>query len=285
MELFSRLRNSFRKGAADPVRHYGSTYEGTYEPVKNQISGFVTDPSEGKRYPPASIVVILGGEVVASTGELEQSGRGWRFKIAVSTDFTADDVLQERIKVLATDHRGSHSALRIDGAVQLGFIRDVFAPAETEIVIEFGLGGNSVEYVQEGWSGQEPQHTWTEGRQSTIVLPLAAPGARYGIEILAWPFVSGGKIPGQTVRTWIGSTLIHTFHVRSGQQLLECELSSEVSQAGIAIIRFELPDAASPHDIDATSPDGRILGLAFRRLKLKRYLETPAAFDLYRRRL
>jgi hypothetical protein len=283
MEFFVHLRNFFRKGMTDPVCHYGSTYHGTFEPAGAEISGFVTDPSDGKRYPPAAIVIMLGGEVVASTDELEQSGHGWRFKVAFPTAFTGADVLQERINVIAIDHRGAPSTLRIDGAVQLGFIRDAFTPSEIETLIDFGLGGNSVDYVQQGWSGQEPQHTWTEGHQSIIALPFAMPGARYGIEILAWPFIAGDKLPGQTMHVSIGETRIHTFHVGVGQQLLECEISSELTQAGKAIIRFDLPDATRVSDLVA-SPDGRILAMAFRRLKLKRYLETASAVDSYRRR-
>ena len=129
------------------MRHYGSTYHGTYEP-RAEISGFVTDPSNGKQYPPAAIVIMLGGEVVASTNEFENramaGGSG-----SFPTAFTGADILQERINVIAIDHRGAPSTLRIDGAVQLGFIRDALTPSEIETLIDFGLGGNSVEYVEQ----------------------------------------------------------------------------------------------------------------------------------------
>jgi hypothetical protein len=272
LRLFPRLRNALRLGAADPARHFGATFEGIYEPSNNHILGYITDPSEARRYPPSAINVLLGGEAAGATTEFNQAGRGWRFKVAFLTPITAQDVLHERIKVVALDQRGGRSELKIDGAVQLSYVREALAPpSETELLIEFGEGGNSLNYVRDGWSGQEQQHTWTDGHRSTIALPFGLPASRYAVEILAWPFVVPEKIPAQTMHATIADTLLKTFHVIGGQNLLEFEIPSELSQAGEAIISLDLPVATRPSDVTST-PDGRRLAFAFRRLKLKRYL-------------
>jgi len=281
--LISRVRQAFRTGAANPSHHYGMVFDGTYEANGSEISGFVTDIADGLKYPPVAIVVTLDGEIEASAEELVRSGHGWRFQLQFARPLTAADILKERIKVFALDHRGGKSQLKIDGAIQLSYVREAFAPpSETELVIDFGLGGKSVDYVRDGWCGQEQQHTWTEGCQSTISLPFQAPGSRYGVEILAWPFIAADTLPGQTMHVWIADVLLKTLHVSGGQHLLEFEVPPELTQEGSALIRLDLPDATAVNAI-TSSPDGRVLALAFRRLRLKRFLETEAELENRRR--
>ena len=274
MHFISRLRTSLRAGAADPVGHYGMTFEGSYEPYGHQISGFVKSRGSDKGYAPAAVIVILNGQIAESTSQLTRSGNGWRFNFNFPEPFTARDVLRERVKVFALDHRGGRSELLIDGAVQLSYIRQAYAPpSETELIIEFSQGGNSRQYVQQGWSGPETEHTWTEAKQSTIELLFRSPGTRYGVEILAWPFTVADRLPSQTLEVSVADIWIDKFYVRPGQNLLEFDIPAEATLVGRAIMRLDLPDAARPCDV-TTSPESRTLALAFRRLKLKRYLEV-----------
>jgi hypothetical protein len=189
-EMLSRIGASFRSGTIDPGNYWGSNYKGTYEPGGSRLSGFVTDQGQDKRFPPASILVTRDGVPYGSTHEFERSGEGWRFAFEVSAPFAAVDVVHDRIRVYAVDHRGGRSELLIEGAIQLSYVQELLAPpSETELVIDFAAGGNSGEFVGSGWSSPEPTHTWNDGKQSTLALSFRSPGARYRIEVLAWPFV------------------------------------------------------------------------------------------------
>jgi hypothetical protein len=74
----------------------------------------------------------------------------------------------------------------------------------------------------------------------------------------------------------IGDNLVETLFVRSGQNLIQCDIAGELTRPGNAVMQFDFPDATRPCDI-SSSPEGRTIAFAFRRLKLKRYLETGLA--------
>src|SRR5579863_7407065 len=126
--MLSRIAALFRSGELDPSNYWGSTYKGTYEPAGSKLSGFVTDQGQNDRFPPATIVITLDGIPYGSTSELERSGGGWRFAFEVPAPFAATDVVHDRIKVYAVDHRGGRSELLIEGAIQLSYVREVLAP-------------------------------------------------------------------------------------------------------------------------------------------------------------
>jgi hypothetical protein len=274
--FFTRILSQLRLGAADPVYHFGTTYEGTYEPAGNRVSGFVTNRDQDKRFPPASVIVTRDGIDIGAATQLERAGHGWRFSVSFPELFTADDILRDRIRVFAVDYRGARSDLLIDGAVQLSYVREALAPPfETEVVIDFAEGGNSKEFVRAGWSHPEPRHTWTEGKQSVIELSFRSPGSRYRVEMLAWPFCVAGRLVQQAMLVSLDDTLLSTFNVGPGQKLLECEVAGDLTENGRALLRFDFPDAARPYDIDG-APEQRMIALAFRSVTLKRVLQAQS---------
>jgi hypothetical protein len=275
--MLSRFGTSLKLGALDPANHWGSNYRGLYEPAGSKVSGYVTDKSQDKRFPPASILVTLNGSPHGSTNRFERSGEGWRFAFEVSAPLSASDVVHDRIKVYAVDHRGARSELLIEGAIQLSCVRELLAPpSETELVIDFAIGGNSGDYVGSGWSNPEPAHTWNNGKQATLALSFRSPGARYRIETLAWPYVVANTLPQQTFQVSIGDTLIHTFVVGFGQKLLECDIPGEMTESGHATLRLDFLDAVRPCDVTGEN-EKRTIAIAFRRLTLKRHLGAAGA--------
>jgi hypothetical protein len=270
LKLFGRMRSWLLGGGMDPVGYYGTVFKGTYELHDKRVSGGVADMGDVKRYPPVSILVVRNGNIIGSTTRLEEHANGWRFRLEVDPPVTAEDVLADRIAVFASDRRGALSELRIDGAHQLSYIRGVFAPAwETELDLDFSAGGNSKDYLRAGWSGAEPDFTWTEGKQSTVAITFAKPGDDYRIELLMWPFVVPDKLPQQTLTMWFSGILIGKFYLGPRQQLLECEIGSDLTQCGDGTLRLDLPNAARPCDL-GVSGDNRTLALACKRLKLIR---------------
>jgi hypothetical protein len=274
--MLSRLRSWFSSGAADPTSRYGCEYIGNFEADGTSVTGVVEDRVGHVRVPPISLIVRRDGVEVGSTSEFEWYGSGWRFAVQIAGPVTSQDILRDRLKIVAVDRVGGESALTMLGAAQMEFLRAAHGPTtEQDLLITFTQDGNSLSYVQDGWSGPERNHTWTEGTHSTIRLPFAYPGARYRLELFLWPFVVRDKLEGQTLSVSISGMLIGKFYPSQGQQLLEMEIPEELTQSAEAIIRFDHPDAARPSEL-GDGNDGRMLALAFRRLRLRRYLDTPA---------
>jgi hypothetical protein len=273
--LFSALKGGLSKAPAS----FGVTYIGHFEPDGRRIAGNVVDVTQASERVadwlvnrPTLLVAQLNGVQIGSGSSFERQGTGWRFEFDVNQTITAEDVLQDRLKVFALDHNQSRSEIRIDGAVQLSYVKQAHGrPSELELLIDFSQRGNSRTYLRDGWHGQEPDHVWTDGTHSTILLPFSKPGSDYGLEILAWPFVEHEKIAFQSVELSISQAPIGRFYLSPGQKLLECDITADLTLEGEALLQLHHPNAAKPSHF-ASSEDGRVLALAYRRIRLKRYL-------------
>jgi hypothetical protein len=265
--FFARLRDAAQ--ATDPVASYGAIYEGTYEPQNNAIVGSVARANN--RYPPARVILVKEGAIIASTEQFDTYHNSWRFALDAAIVLSGDDILKDRISVFALDRRGARSQLKIDGAAQLGYIRDKFSPTQTELEIDFSKDGNSKQYLREGWSGQEPEHIWTEGKRSSIAIAFAAPGKAYSIELLAWPFTVPNQIRSQDLVVSLLDIVLGRFTLGPRQHLVECGVPSDLTVHGVQTLWFDLPNAARPCDV-GVNRETRMLGLACKRLKIRRVL-------------
>ncbi len=285
MNLFGalrRLHSLIKEGAANPYNHYGTTYQGLYEPIGRRIIGTVVDCSKLNRYPPSSVIVTRNNELIGATNQFVSRTNGWIFEIDFDTPFTPNDILHERLGVFALDRLGCRNTLNVDGAVQLSFVREVTSPTETELVIDFSDQGNSAQYRLDGWHGQEPEQIWTNGTSSTMSIAFDKPGQRYKLEILAWPFVAPPKLPDQTLMISVGDVQLTKMYVRPGLNFLECEISPEHTETPQTTLHFGLPDAVRACDFHPGA-EQRVLALAVRRITLKRCL--PAKMDEFGNKL
>lgn len=281
-DVVRRVRVLMKEGAADMYNHFGTTFQGVYEPTGRRIIGTVTDCSGVSRYTPTSIIVIRDDALIGSTDQFIPRSNGWTFELVFDAPFTTDDILKDRLQVFALDRLGSRNKLKLDGAVQLSFVKEITSPTETELLIDFSDQGNSAQYRLSGWSGQEPEHIWTDGTTSTIAISFDKPGMPYKLEILAWPFVVPEKLPEQTLIVGIGDTQLTKLYVRGGLGLIECDIPSELTETGQNVLRFDVPDATRPRDVLPEGGD-RVIALAFRRVTLMRYLRTKV--DPFRKKL
>jgi hypothetical protein len=128
-DAISRVRFALQNGWADPVVRYGSVFEGYYEVQGSRVEGVIYDASRASKRPPISVILLRSGEPIGSTKSFEPLGDRWRFEIDVGIDFLPDDVLKERLRVIALDRLGGESVMKISGATQLNFIRN--APGST----------------------------------------------------------------------------------------------------------------------------------------------------------
>jgi hypothetical protein len=271
--MLSRLLAWWKRSGTDRVSRYGAPYVGNFEPHDSGIVGDVADPSGYNRFPPTAIIVLKNGDPIGSTTQIERRSNGWRFAFELDEPIIPEDILRDRISVFAVDNLGARSALTMLGAVQLEYLRSSDgAVAKRELSIDFSRGGNSQEYVRDGWAGPEPEHTWAIGTESTIVVTFANPGSRYGLEILQWPFVVPDKLPRQTLAISVAGVQIGMFHPTGGLQLLDFDIPPDLTRAGEVIIRLDHPDAARPWDL-GVSQETRMLAIAVRRMRLKRYTD------------
>jgi hypothetical protein len=270
LQMLSRARTALREGWAEPATRYGAVYLGNYEVAHGRIIGNVSHLDNASRRPPSSIVALQNGAVIGSTSEFTPHERRWRFEIDVEREFDADLVVRGRTEVFAIDRLGSRSPLQMDGATQLGFVRDALGnPSDLELTVNFGKDGNSRNFVRDGWYGQELEHTWTCGTYSTIALPLKSPGSSYNLEMLLWPFVIPGIIDDQLLNVNVSSVFLTRFYCRRGRSFFECEIPPELTQADSLLIQFDHPGAAKPSDFDKEKSD-RTLALAFMLMKLRK---------------
>jgi hypothetical protein len=244
----------------------------------SRISGIVGHNHYLSKKPPTAVVVLRDGKEIALTDDFGIEGTRWRFVIDVGFELTPDDVLKDRIGVFALDWRGNRSALAIEGAVQLGYIKEAIGePSKVELLIDFSRDGNSKLYVRDGWYAPEREHTWTRGTSSTLELPLIEPGARYALEMLMWPFVVPDKIPDQFLAILVNDNIIAKTVVKPGFNLIECNVPPDCATQSRVTLRFDHPDAAKPCDQPGFKDD-RVLALAFKTLKVRRQMPQQTTY-------
>jgi hypothetical protein len=132
--------------------------------------------------------------------------------------------------------------------------------------LTFGSAGDAQLYTTNGWQSPEESHRWTDGNTAEMRLPLAQPIGDALLTVEVFP-VTSGRTPAQTVHVFANGAEIGQWQVdrQSAQHLLV--FASHSHGRDSLELRFELPDAFSPHS-HGTSADNRILALAFQSLRL-----------------
>jgi hypothetical protein len=159
--------------------------------------------------------------------------------------------------------------LRLEGSTQLELIREhITDPGAPFLEIDFRDGGNSGDFVMDGWSGQEKAQRWTVGTQSALALTSPVSHDRtYVLQLLLWPFTVPGRLTEQRLRVSVNGTTISEFSV-THQSFLRCPIPAGLlCDTPRMIVQFVHPDAASPASL-GVSDDSRPLALAFKRVRL-----------------
>lgn len=149
---------------------------------------------------------------------------------------------------------------------------------DSELTIEFGVGGNGVELTREGWSTPEPDICWMVGTESAVVFGRPMLGlARYQIILTIRPHVRGSALPKQALIVAVNDVLIGVREV-SKDETIEFEVPHYAFELNDVVrIRFIHPNYASPRQI-AEVNDDRLLAVALERLVLKTFaISLPAS--------
>mgnify|MGYP001396370092 CR=1 FL=1 len=127
--------------------------------------------------------------------------------------------------------------------------------------IHFGKGGNSKEYEELGWSNGETGYTWTDGKMASLVFFVSAANSNLLLSADFTPYVSD-IIKQQKINVIVnGKHLGAWIATESGKYQLT--IPKELVTESILNIKFELPDAISPAELNI-GDDQRMVGIAMR---------------------
>lgn len=131
--------------------------------------------------------------------------------------------------------------------------------------VTFDKGGAAEPYKGLGWSHTEDAYTWTEGKRAQLFIPVNVPDSDLTLVATVIPLVGPG-LRQQKVVVRSGSQRVGEWEVPVAKDYRAVIPRSSLVN-GIVELTFELPNAASPQTVIG-GDDGRILGLAFKKIVL-----------------
>ena len=137
------------------------------------------------------------------------------------------------------------------------------------LAIRFGVPGDAVEHLGEGWAIPNQDFTWSLGRQSTITFPRLRFQRDCRLTFRAWPLYVPGVLEQQRVVVLVNYRLAGVFAFtepaeRTASLLVPWQM---IDGRIMTTITFQFPDARSPKDL-GISEDGQTLALAFKNLNV-----------------
>jgi hypothetical protein len=267
IRLLSALRRkpSRRHAIAVP-----NTLEGYFELGIDRIFGWV-----GTRYGPGPfgvrVKILLRGKLIGTAAvEREDNSTRAKFSFPIKNRFSAKELLNEQVTLLAEDGEGNSGRIALDGAAQLELIREFMGRPSTVVFdMDFGDRGNARPFLRSGWSGTEANWTWSEGTESKIVFPRPSQTGRYALQFTAGCFLYQPHISSQEITVSIdGAFLARDVRRRSEPQFFECQFNSDVFSDEIeTTLTLGHSDVRDPAEFGG--PDDRRLAFCFRRLTLR----------------
>jgi hypothetical protein len=250
-----------------------SMLQGRFDYSGDLITGWVGDVSE-PAYGDITIEVFVMETLKARAAVSGSATSGWRFEIPVGGQLTGQDLVKERVRVVARGADGIGKALPIEGSTQLLLIKEFLGGKTAPSVdIDFSKNGNSDDFIEEGWAVQGIDHRWVEGSHSALGFDSPPTGSDYVLEMVLWPLTLPQRHPAQRLQIFVGETEVGHCTV-THQCFLEFALPRSVLCVGRSSIRFIHPDAISPARL-GISADPRDLALAFKRIRIRPTTTAP----------
>lgn len=152
--------------------------------------------------------------------------------------------------------------IKATGNVFMGDSENIDYSYELGTELIFGSSGNATKYLENGFSVDEANHTWTEGNVSTIRLDLTKqPTEDLLVVIDAIPYVVAGP---QRMIVSVNNTVVHQ-GIYSGKSDIKFPISTGLINGKTLILKFEFPDAVSPSEV-SSSGESRVLAFDFYKL-------------------
>ena len=147
------------------------------------------------------------------------------------------------------------------------------------MTIDFGVPGNSVDYLGDGWALPEPGFTWAIGMESHIRIPHLPAGGGILLTLDVVPFVRTPELPSQRLIVSANGVVLGSC-VLQRPTLLGYRIPAEVvAAAGALSVVLRHPDAARASEFAITA-DRRMLAIAVSRARIHGSIPTPFAAGL-----
>ena len=246
------------------------------------LRGWAVDLRDSR--PVRSILVFRNGELLESGATLvRRSDIAKRFESpqllasGFLFEFPAvlfDDPGATEVRVFAISNRHTASELRYFAhyGAEWPFAppTKAFAPSyRWGSKIEFGREGDAEKYQEMGWGNPENNFTWSLGKRASLVLEVPRPRNPVLMEAEVVGLGGHRRVAKQRIGIRINQRKVGEWILRERKYKTQtASIPTDVwKDSGPNVILFETPDAVSPAEI-APSRDKRILGLAFRSLRL-----------------
>ena len=135
--------------------------------------------------------------------------------------------------------------------------------------IGFNAGSGAEIYRVSGWSGAEPEFTWTEGTSAKLKLPIPNHDAALMLRMKLGGLIHPPELPVQNVAVYANGQRIADWQVIDPADFtapIPLELTKNAEELNLEL---RIPEAASPQSL-GVNYDARLLGVRCYSLELKR---------------
>jgi hypothetical protein len=256
-------------GAAIPGGLKGS-YDIQGDIITGAVVGIPFTSPAGMR-----VEAVRNGSVIASCGTGTPGRDGLLpFNMPMAGRFTAREIVCDAVTLTARSARGDTGLLKLNGATQLGLIREhLGASVEILFDLDFSRDGNASGFLGRGWSSPQARATWMIDDESEIRFDSPAAAGSYALRMKFEAFVTP-LVPIQLLDIYANGALVAALTTNDGRTCFrELPLDAPPFAAAAATtLRLYHPYAARPSDFSLTA-DTRRLSFGVHRLTLVRLLE------------
>jgi len=142
-------------------------------------------------------------------------------------------------------------------------------PPRTTLTIDFGLTGNSDEFVSGGWSVPEHGFRWMISVESALRFEWDFIAGDYIIELALLPFIRPPKLAAQRLTISVNGFVVGVSTIARGGRFGYRIPAAALAGRQTTSIVFSHPDAGRPSDF-GQSDDTRLLAVSVERLSLSR---------------
>ena len=243
--------------------------EGKFDVRGSYCSGFIINKQNRSKTSMRVLAYFEGkGQIDTVEAKYDEKHSVFNFELEIGRTFQEVDILYERVRLIARNSYGAEGLVCLNGASQLALIHKHLADAKSVLYdLDFTLGGNARLFMVSGWSYQERQRCWTEGKSASLRLPFSVQDdRRYELEVRCEAFLKPPYLREQRVSIAINGymenlVLDTTFsgYIRLvfGKGLISARQFTEID--------FDLPTCGRPCDYGMFD-DSRNLALAFKQL-------------------
>jgi hypothetical protein len=134
--------------------------------------------------------------------------------------------------------------------------------------VSFATGGNSEPFRVSGWSGTEPQFTWTEGTTAVLAMRVSPTTDHVVLKMTLHGLTKDPELPSQPVEVDVNDQKVADWEVTATPAEFSAPIPQEMTKnGGLLRITLKIPKAASPKALNI-SDDPRVLGVSCADLEL-----------------